>query len=243
MTGIFNPVKCKLPPGAVWRGGAVSHASPGLPWSVTRLRRGGRSPRQCGRLRRSPGAAVRGWGWAAEVLETATLVRTDGARSSGAWEVCGWRCTRWRRRDLTLARRIAAFHTKHAPLELLAGRRCRAAAGASAASVAAVRAHSSICLGGYLRVAHRCHSDNLVWAVVIGERERSVQTKRHGQGRRSRARLPDRRSSALPPILISSPVHDGAVGETWNELILRQAMGGGRDWQGKTKQMKQDVFA
>ena len=85
---------------------------------------------------------MRGWGWAAEVLETATLVRTDGARSSGAWEVCGWRCTRWRRRDLTLARRIAAFHTKHAPLELLAGRRCRAAAGASAASVAAVRAHS-----------------------------------------------------------------------------------------------------
>ena len=185
--------------------------------------------------------------WAAEAITRSRCARvgmggrgahrrsTDGARSSGAWEVCGWRCTRWRRRDLTLARRIAAFHTKHAPLELLAGRRCRAAAGASAASVAAVRAHSSICLGGYLRVAHRCHSDNLVWAVVIGERERSVQTKRHGQGRRSRARLPDQRSSALPPILISSPVHDGADGETWNELILWQAMGGGRDWQGKTK--------
>ena len=187
---------------------------------------------------------MRGWGWAAEVLQTGTLVRRDGARSSGTWEVCGRCCTRWRRGDLTLARRFDAFHTKHAPLELLAGWRCRAAAGASAAAVVAVRAHSSICLlGGYLRVAHRCHSDNLVWAVVIGERERSVQTKRHGQGRRSRARLPDQRSSALPPILISSPVHDGAVGETWNELILRQAMGGGRDWQGKTKQMKQDVFA
>ena len=30
---------------------------------------------------------MRGWGWAAEVLQTGTLVRTDGARSSGAWVV------------------------------------------------------------------------------------------------------------------------------------------------------------
>ena len=34
-------------------------------------------------------------------------------------------------------------------------------------------------------------------------------------------------------------MHGGAVGETRNELFLRQAIGGGRGWQGKTKRMKQ----
>jgi hypothetical protein len=34
-------------------------------------------------------------------------------------------------------------------------------------------------------------------------------------------------------------VHDGAVGDTRNELFPRHAMGGGRGWQGKTKWMKQ----
>ena len=34
-------------------------------------------------------------------------------------------------------------------------------------------------------------------------------------------------------------MHAGAVGETRNELFLRQAIGGGRGWQGKTKRMKQ----
>ena len=40
-------------------------------------------------------------------------------------------------------------------------------------------------------------------------------------------------------ITTSSPVHDGAVGDTRNELFPRHAMGGGRGWQGKTKWMKQ----
>jgi hypothetical protein len=36
-------------------------------------------------------------------------------------------------------------------------------------------------------------------------------------------------------------VHDGAVVETRNELFRRQAMGGGRGWQGMTKRMEQYI--